>query len=341
MVDSGIRHLVQLCALCLFSIVIVWSFLVGKAWDIAIVSVLGLLALIALKVGLVALVTADLATRSRRYQSNGGSSAQPLVGRISEESCSSEESLGEDASALGMGVSSRPHGKSGRPFCPICGGDEFVDFNGRANARCVSCRSLERHRVCFEVYQREGLFRDSGARRRLLQFAPEKVTFEVLSKIEGIEYMCADLEPRRYKHAQPFKIRVPADLQVFPDRYFDYLIHNHVWEHIPGSWMDHVQPFMRLLSEGGKMIFTVPFSTESAPAETLEFGELLPTDEDRLRVFGQADHVRRFGLDFPAAMACVEGLSFRMDDLTREEKKAIAGLSGGLEVTVFVAERIS
>lgn len=339
--DTGIRQLVQLCALGLFSIVIVWSFLVGTASDIAIVSVLGLLALIALKVGLVALVTADLFIRPRRDQSNGGSSIQPLEARTSEEPFSGEESLAVGASAFGMSVSSRPHGKSGRPFCPICGGDEFVDFNGRPNARCISCRSLERHRVCFEVYQREGLFRDSGTRRRLLQLAPEKVTFEVLSKIEHIEYMCADLEPRRYKHAQPFKIRIPGDLMVFPDGYFDYLIHNHVWEHIPGSWVDHVQPFRRLLSMGGKMIFTVPFSTESAPAETLEFGELLPTDEDRLRVFGQADHVRRFGLDFPAAMARVEGLSFRMDDLTREEKKAIAGLPGGLEVTVFIMERIS
>lgn len=35
--------------------------------------------------------------------------------------------------------------------CPICLGQSFVEFRGRENAQCVSCNSLERHRL-FKLF---------------------------------------------------------------------------------------------------------------------------------------------------------------------------------------------
>ncbi len=225
------------------------------------------------------------------------------------------------------------------PYCPICGGTEFVEYNGRPMARCVSCGSFERHRVCFEAYLREGVFCDDGITRRAIQFAPEQITYELLTGVPGLDYITADLDPERYPHAQPMQLRLPDGLDVFPDRHFDFVIHNHVWEHIPGAWKEHVEPFRRILAVGGKMIFTVPYSSLRAPEKTVEGGELLPSDDDRLRVFGQADHVRRFGRDFLDHMAGVEKTDFRVDGLSDEDKRRIAGLARDAPEVVFILER--
>jgi len=225
--------------------------------------------------------------------------------------------------------------------CNICGGSEFEDYNGRQNARCIGCDSFERHRVCHEVYQREGIFAETAFSRRVMHFAPERVLFDVLSQAPRLKYETADINPKRYPYAEPLRLELTAGLQQFPDETFDYLIHNHVWEHIPGNWRDHIDPFRRVLKIGGKMIFTFPFPKVNRPAETQEGGELLPSDEDRLRVYGQHDHVRRFGTDFLTHMAQVEGVSLRQDGLSEDEKAAIGGSVRGVGEVVFIMDRLS
>jgi SAM-dependent methyltransferase len=223
--------------------------------------------------------------------------------------------------------------------CNICGSVEFKDFAKRTDAQCTSCSSLERHRVCFDVYQREGLLEAASARRRILQFAPERITHQMLSGVAGTRYICSDLRPEKYPHAEPLRLRLPDDLAIFPDGYFDYLIHNHVWEHLPGDWVDHVQPFLRILRRGGKMIFTFPFSLSWSPETTEQGGEDLPSDADRLRVFGQHDHVRRFGLDFEPILGSMDGCKLTTDGVPDERKRQIGGFVGTWGETVFILER--
>jgi len=225
----------------------------------------------------------------------------------------------------------------GGPVCNICEGTEFESYNGRTNARCVGCDSLERHRVCFEVYRREGVIGASERSRRAIHFAPERVTFDILSEVPGLSYMTADAAPDRYPHAGPMQLFLPQGLEQFDDGSFDYIIHNHVWEHIPGTWKDHVEPFRRVLKVGGKMIFTFPFSHKWSPEETQEGGEFLASDEERLRVFGQHDHVRLFGLDFPSAISEIDGIGLRLDGLSASEKAAI----GDPGTVVFIMDRVS
>jgi len=88
--------------------------------------------------------------------------------------------------------SPQPDEFAGSRVCNICGSTRFLDFGGRASAQCAGCTSLERHRVCFEVYRREGLLAPAGTERRVLQFAPELITHNLLGDVTGTTYICSD-----------------------------------------------------------------------------------------------------------------------------------------------------
>lgn len=84
----------------------------------------------------------------------------------------------------------------------------------------------------------------------------------------------------------------------FPDKYFDYIICNHVLEHIK----DEKQAFMELkrcIKEDGKVFFSVPICWE---IDTYE-NDSVETDEDRLIEYGQKDHVRLYGRDLKERLA--------------------------------------
>lgn len=205
--------------------------------------------------------------------------------------------------------------------CNICGCTIFAAVKHRVNARCTGCESYERHRLCYEVYKREGLFDASRTYPlRILHFAPEKILHDALVRVALNHYITSDISPQIYKHAQPLKIRLPDGLRIFPEAYFDYLIHNHVWEHIPGHWKDCIYPFMRIVKPGGKMIFTVPWGSRP-PELTVEGGEHLKTDDERTKLFGQRDHLRLFGLDLIEYLSQLDGFKFEMDSIDAVDKK--------------------
>jgi predicted SAM-dependent methyltransferase len=89
---------------------------------------------------------------------------------------------------------------------------------------------------------------------------------------------------------------LPEGFEIFPNCYFDLILHNHVLEHIPGDYRRHLDAFLRILRPGGHMVFTIPpvYMNRS----TIQDGENLPSDEDRIRMHGQKDHYKTFGKDF-------------------------------------------
>ena len=184
--------------------------------------------------------------------------------------------------------------------CNICGSTDFRPYGvkPRNNALCANCKSLERHRGLHYVLKANGFLENRLGLNRCLQLAPEKVTHDYLSKAYGAGYITADLDPQLYKHAQCIKLRLPEGFEIFPDEYFDLIIHNHVFEHIPGDFRTHVDQFHRLLSKNGAMVFTIPdlWITQGVKY-SIQGGEDLETDEDRLREHGQEDHYKTFGYD--------------------------------------------
>lgn len=185
-------------------------------------------------------------------------------------------------------------------ICNICGSSEFSPYgqNPRLKAKCKKCGSLERHRAMHFVLEKNNLLSVQFGISRCLQLAPEKVTYDYLYSAYGSGYISADLFPENYPHAECLRLSLPDGFAIFPDNYFNLIVHNHVLEHIPGSFKLHIDEFFRILKPGGVMAFTIPENRiKSGTIKTVEGGEFLESDAERLKMFGQIDHYKYFGLD--------------------------------------------
>jgi SAM-dependent methyltransferase len=147
--------------------------------------------------------------------------------------------------------------------------------------------------------------------------APEGVLYRRIRSAIGTGYMPADARPEAYYSIDCVKMMLPDGLAMFPDGYFDFIIHNHVLEHIPGSFRDHLTEIHRVVRPGGYHIFSVPGPRISK--ETEEGGEHL-TAEERMARFGQIDHLKMFGPDLPAFLEAFPGGTFGWDGLSDDKR---------------------
>ena len=172
------------------------------------------------------------------------------------------------------------NGKSYRSFLPY----GYVKI--RPNALSPGTLSLERHRLIWLYLQRETSFFSLDA--AVLHMAPEKALMTRLSKLKYLTYTTCDLE-------SPLA-EVKADIcdLPFPDASFDWILCNHVLEHIPND-TKAMQELYRVLKPGGKALLQVPLNT--ALEETFEDDSIVDKAA-RTKVFGQYDHVRVYGKDY-------------------------------------------
>lgn len=185
-----------------------------------------------------------------------------------------------------------PYRGRGR-WCPVCEKSfrRFGPFGPRGSARraeaqCRYCGALERHRwVWLYFYRQTNLF--DGTPKRILHVAPETCFEFKLRRRLGQGYLTADLNNRRAMTRMDI-----AQIQ-YPDSYFDGIYCSHVLEHVPDD-RRALREFYRVLQPTGWAILLVPITT----AQTVDGPPGLEPAE-RLRRFGQKDHVRRYGADFP------------------------------------------
>ena len=176
-------------------------------------------------------------------------------------------------------------------FCPVCNQarDTFANGpGGRPNARCDLCQSLERHRYLALLLES---FRDDiVSSQHLLEIAPTPSVTRLLRGISGGTYVGVDVDPS----ADGRRVQVIADLCMapFPDGIFDTSVCFHVFEHIPNDVVA-MREYARLLAPKGIGFIQNPWRAGSRTDEDPS----APTDE-RIRRFGQADHVRMYGSDF-------------------------------------------
>lgn len=174
-------------------------------------------------------------------------------------------------------------------WCPVCGKEsrKFLKYGNpqRENARCPRCNSLERHRFVWLYFHRMTNLFDGGP-KTMLHVAPESCFKHILRKSLGYSYITADLSN---PHAN-VKMDI-TDIQ-YPDESFDVIYCSHVLEHVQDD-KKAIREFYRVLKKAGWAILLVPISTD----KTVEDLSIVDPSE-RLRVFGQEDHVRRYGLDF-------------------------------------------
>jgi SAM-dependent methyltransferase len=120
----------------------------------------------------------------------------------------------------------------------------------------------------------------------MLHVAPEPSLEPRLQQRLGGGYLTADL-------LNP-KAMVKMDITSidYPDQSFDVIYCSHVLEHVPDD-RKAMQEFYRTLSDDGWAILLVPIAAD----KTFEDPAVVDPVE-RLRVFGQSDHVRIYGRDF-------------------------------------------
>jgi SAM-dependent methyltransferase len=169
--------------------------------------------------------------------------------------------------------------------CPICGGSFRVLLaQGRTNAVCPRCGSKERHRLIWWYLKEKTNFFTSKI--NVLHFAPEFCFQRIFRSLPNLDYISADL----CSDYAMLKINI-TDI-CFDDNKFDCILCSHVLEHIVDD-RRAIKELYRVLKPNGFGIFLVPMRGE----KTFESQSII-TPEQRLKHYGQEDHVRIYGKDF-------------------------------------------
>ncbi len=174
-------------------------------------------------------------------------------------------------------------------YCPVCGkkSNRFVQYGviPREDARCMHCGALERHRLVWLFFERmTDLF--DGKPKKMLHIAPERAFEALLKKQLGAGYLTADLiNPRAMVRMDITNIQFPSDT-------FDVIYCSHVLEHVPDDKLA-IHELYRILKPDGWAVILVPINAD----KTFEDPSVVDPTK-RLELFGQKDHLRRYGPDF-------------------------------------------
>jgi len=164
---------------------------------------------------------------------------------------------------------------------------DVVGGGFRPNALCPCCGSLDRERL-IEIYLRTetAIF---STPTTLLHVAPERCLTRVLRACPSIRYVSVDVGSRAAM------VRMDITQMAFDSDFFDAVICNHVLEHV-SSDSAALHELYRVLKLGGWAILQVPIAL--ALEQTLECPSIT-SREERARLYGQPDHVRLYGRDYP------------------------------------------
>ncbi|MCI8466445.1 MAG: class I SAM-dependent methyltransferase [Lachnospiraceae bacterium] len=155
----------------------------------------------------------------------------------------------------------------------------------RRRGGCPICGGSDRERYVYYILKSYINLMD-GRQHSILHFAPEDFLSTRLRQICGSKYISADIVPGRAD--------VVADITRldFADETFEYMVCNHVMEHIDLE-RKAFSEIKRCLIVGGVLILTVPICWEQKTFED----STINSEEARIKYYGQKDHVRLYGND--------------------------------------------
>jgi len=192
-------------------------------------------------------------------------------------------------------------------YCPCCdaGFKDFLDGGSaiaineklevigagkRPKTICPGCHSNDRERLLHWLFENRFPISSSD---KILHIAPEPSLGRYLQAkspkgyISGVKYYEGFYYPPGVKLMDLLKL-------PFENNQFDWVICNHVLEHIPD---DHaaMKAIFDVLKKGGKAILQVPWSPLLDHTKE-DFN--IQDPKEREAAFGQFDHVRIYGKDY-------------------------------------------
>jgi SAM-dependent methyltransferase len=175
--------------------------------------------------------------------------------------------------------------------CNICNKPlkQFIELDDN-DLLCPNCGSLARNRLLFQVlsekYLKPGI--------KMLDFSPSRCLYRTWKRNENIEYVGTDLSGDFLADKQYDITQIDCN-----DNTFDFIVCYHILEHIKDDRLA-MNELKRILKSSGTCLIQTPFKTGS-----IYENEKIKTPEDRLKHFGQEDHVRIYS---------VEGLKKRLEE---------------------------
>lgn len=201
----------------------------------------------------------------------------------------------------------------------------------RQDIICPFCHSLPRHRILATWCEQ---YMDSLRGKRILYFALESGMKRWLKR-NRLPVVTADLY-------NPADLKLDMDNIDQPDNSWDVVICNHVLEHVP-DFRQALRELHRILRPGGRLICSFPMDSIYATVyedRALVHASSPEADQERIRKFGQIDHLRVFGRD---SKQLLEKAGFRVSvidgDTMPEEICPVVGPADYDSNMLFVGEK--
>lgn len=197
----------------------------------------------------------------------------------------------------------------------------------RKNVLCTQCYANDRMRwIDYVITNMTNLYTEHNT---VLHIAPEYCIEAKMKKNTKTDYITGDI----CEGVGDLVVDV-TDMQ-FADMKFDYIILNHVLEHVKDEKKALLE-INRCLKKNGKVLFSMPLCLDR---DTYELDRDL-TPEERLNEYGQEDHYRLYGKN---VIEHIEKFGFKVNEyrsdvyLTDEQIKKMHILK---EDRVFIGEKL-
>ena len=196
-------------------------------------------------------------------------------------------------------------GYGGKNFhCNVCqsGLSKFIELP-TGDLLCPFCGSLPRNRRLWQLLNEKDLLKG-----RILDFSPSRCLHREMVKRRDIEYVSTDFAGEFEAQKSYDIIRIEE-----PHSSFDLIICFHVLEHVEADSTAMAELY-RVLKKNGKAIIQTPFKDGDIFEDVT-----IRTPKERLKYFGQEDHVRVYSVQglkkrLEQAGFEVQVLSFTLDE---------------------------
>ncbi len=185
---------------------------------------------------------------------------------------------------------------------PVITKYQIIGSGLRDNCTCPRCYSKDRDRLIHLYLEKKTDIFTSKKPTRVLHIAPEAWLKELFQSLAHVEYTYG---VKGVKNMGYYYDRKTLELDItklaIDDNTYDIIVCNHVLEHIPDD-TQALKEIYRILKPGGWAILQVPHSNQ---LENTYEDESIVEPKEREKHYGQFDHVRVYGKDYPKRLEFV------------------------------------